>query len=50
MYSNLIDFIKDWYQTKAYIPLHEPRFKTLDKQYVLDAIDSTFVSSIGEYV
>ncbi|MCP4412740.1 MAG: LegC family aminotransferase, partial [Gammaproteobacteria bacterium] len=33
-----------------YIPLHEPRFKTLDKQYVLDAIDSTFVSSIGEYV
>lgn len=50
MYSNLITFIRDWYQTKAFIPLHEPRFKEIDKQYVMDAIDSTFVSSIGEYV
>jgi perosamine synthetase len=50
MYSSLITFIRDWYQTKAVIPLHEPRFKEIDKQYVMDAIDSTFVSSIGEYV
>ncbi|MCP3941171.1 MAG: LegC family aminotransferase [Desulfobacteraceae bacterium] len=50
MYSDLIKFIRDWYETKAAIALHEPRFKEIDRQYVLDAIDSTFVSSVGEYV
>lgn len=30
--------------------LHEPRFWGNEKKYVLDAIDSTFVSSVGEYV
>lgn len=50
MYSNLIKFIRDWYQTDQFIPLHEPRFKETDRKYVLDAIDSTFVSSVGEYV
>lgn len=50
MYSALIKFIREWYQTQAVIPLHEPRFKEIDRQYVMDAIDSTFVSSIGEYV
>lgn len=50
MYSNLIKFIRDWYQTDQFIPLHEPRFKEIDREYVLDAIDSTFVSSVGEYV
>jgi len=50
MYSKLVRFIRDWYQTQAFIPLHEPHFKELDRKYVLDAIDSTFVSSVGEYV
>ena len=50
MYKNLIKFIRDWYQTDQFIPLHEPRFKEIDREYVLDAIDSTFVSSVGEYV
>lgn len=50
MYRDLIKFIRDWYQTKELIPLHEPRFKEIDRKYVQDAIDSTFVSSIGEYV
>ena len=50
MYKNLITFIRDWYQTDQFIPLHEPRFKETDREYVLDAIDSTFVSSAGEYV
>ncbi|MCD4741897.1 MAG: LegC family aminotransferase [Desulfobacteraceae bacterium] len=50
MYSDLISFIKDWYQTDKFVPLHEPRFKKIDKEYVADAIDSTFVSSVGEYV
>ncbi|OGR20670.1 MAG: aminotransferase DegT [Desulfobacula sp. RIFOXYA12_FULL_46_16] len=50
MYSDLINFIRDWYRTRDLIPLHEPRFTEIDRQYVLDAIDSTFVSSVGEYV
>lgn len=50
MYSDLINFIQDWYQTKEGIPLHEPRFTEVDRRYVLDAIDSTFVSSVGKYV
>lgn len=30
--------------------LHEPEFGEKDRAYVLDAIDSTFVSSVGQYV
>lgn len=50
MCRELISFIRDWYGTDDFIPLHEPRFKNIDRQFVLDAIDSTFVSSVGEYV
>lgn len=32
------------------IGLHEPEFGANDRAYVLDAIDSTFVSSVGKYV
>jgi aminotransferase in exopolysaccharide biosynthesis len=50
MYSDLIRFIRDHYRTDEFIPLHAPTFKEHDREYVLDAIDSTFVSSVGEYV
>lgn len=50
MYSDLIRFIRDHYRTEDFIALHAPTFKEADRQYVLDAIDSTFVSSVGEYV
>ncbi len=50
MYDTLIKFIREWYQTDQFIPLHEPRFNEIDKKYVLNAINSTFVSSVGEYV
>lgn len=50
MHQRLIDFVKDVYQTKAFIPLHEPTFTTVEKQYLNDVIDSTFVSSVGRYV
>lgn len=32
------------------IGLHEPEFGANDRAYVIDAIDSTFVSSVGKYV
>ncbi|MCM8526612.1 MAG: LegC family aminotransferase [Lentisphaeraceae bacterium] len=48
--NNFIKFVREIYQTEDFIPLHEPRFIGNEKQYVNDAIDSTFVSSVGEYV
>ena len=50
MYSNVVDFIQNLYQTKEFLPLHEPKFIGNEKKYVNEAIDSTFVSSIGKYV
>lgn len=32
------------------VTLHEPTFEGAERAYVIDAIDSTFVSSVGEYV
>lgn len=34
----------------GFLPLHEPRFLGNEKKYLNDAIDSTFVSSVGKYV
>jgi len=33
-----------------FVPLHDPRFVGNEKNYMLDCIDSNFVSSVGEYV
>lgn len=50
MFNPLIDFVRDYYGTQDFIPLHAPVFTGNERQYVLDAIDSTFVSSVGAYV
>jgi perosamine synthetase len=49
MYQEIVDYIRSIYHSKI-IPLHEPRFLGNEKKYLNDAIDSTFVSSVGEYV
>ena len=49
-YSEVIGFIKNQFDNNAFIPLHEPRFIGNEKKYVVDTIDSTFVSSVGVYV
>ncbi len=49
-YSDVIGFIKNQFNNKEFIPLHEPRFLGNEKKYVADTIDSTFVSSVGSYV
>jgi aminotransferase in exopolysaccharide biosynthesis len=49
-YSDVIGFIKNQFDNKAFIPLHEPRFWGNEKKYVEDTINSTFVSSVGAYV
>lgn len=35
---------------EGFVPLHTPKFSGNEKAYVLDTIDSTFVSSVGSYV
>ena len=48
--QKVVDFIQEIYNTKEFIPLHEPRFLGNEKKYLNDCIDSTFVSSVGKYV
>lgn len=50
MYENIIKFIKELFNNKELIPLHEPMFIGNEKKYLNDCIDSTFVSSVGKYV
>jgi aminotransferase in exopolysaccharide biosynthesis len=49
-YTETIDFIKSQFPNKDFIPLHEPNFSGREKEYVLDTIESTFVSSVGAFV
>lgn len=49
-FDSVIDFIKGIYPDQDFIPLHSPIFRGNEKKYLLDTIDSTFVSSVGQYV
>tara|TARA_B100000575_G_scaffold73703_1_gene57407 strand:+ start:5572 stop:6717 length:1146 start_codon:yes stop_codon:yes gene_type:complete len=46
----LVDFIRSIYKTQDFIPLHEPRFDTQDKELLIKTLDSTYVSSVGPLV
>ncbi len=51
MYNEFIQFVRKTYsEPKAFIPLHEPRFRGNEKKYLKECIDSTFVSSVGKFV
>lgn len=50
MPTQLIQFVRDLYQTHDFIPLHAPSFTGNEKAYLNRTIDSTFVSSVGEFV
>ena len=45
-----IQFIQNKFGTSDFIPLHAPVFQGNEKKYVMDTLDSTFVSSVGAYV
>ncbi len=49
-YSYIINYIRSLFPQQDFIPLHEPRFIGNEKKYVANAINSTFVSSVGAYV
>ncbi len=49
--SEVIQFIRSKFnEPKEFIPLHAPHFGGKEKEYVLDTIESTFVSSVGAFV
>ncbi|MEQ8581138.1 MAG: LegC family aminotransferase [Marinoscillum sp.] len=45
-----IEVVQSIYRTKDFIPLHEPRFSQKEKDYIMETIDSTYVSSVGKFV
>jgi len=49
-YQDIIKFIQSIYKSDDFISLHEPIFFGNEKEYLNECIDSTFVSSIGEFV
>lgn len=48
--KKLIQFIKSLYPDQNLVPLHAPVFFGNEKKYLLDCIDTTYVSYIGKYV
>jgi aminotransferase in exopolysaccharide biosynthesis len=46
----IAEFVRDIYQTNDFIPLHKPTFDGNEQKYVLETIQSTFVSSVGKFV
>jgi perosamine synthetase len=50
MYKEFVRFVRELYRSDEFIPLHAPVFKGNEKQYLLETIDSTYVSSVGPYV
>lgn len=49
-FQSIIDFVKTQFPNQEFIPLHAPLFIGNEKKYLADAIDSSFVSSVGAYV
>ena len=49
-FGRIIDFIKSLYPGENPVPLHAPRFRGREKEYLADCIDSTVVSYVGAYV
>lgn len=49
--QKFIDFVRqEFHQPEGLIILHDPRFCGNERKYLMDAMDSNFVSSVGEYV
>jgi len=50
MFEKIITFIKAIYPNENPVPLHAPRFLGNEKKYLIDCIDTTYVSYVGQYV
>ena len=50
LFAKITEFIKSIYPTENPVPLHAPRFSGNEKKYLIDCIDTTYVSYVGQYV
>ena len=50
MYNQITDFIHQLFGTEETVPLHAPLFIGNEKKYLEECIDTTFVSSVGQFV
>lgn len=52
MFSELTEFVHQIYSipVNKMVPLHAPKFIGNEKKYLTECIDTTFVSSVGEFV
>jgi len=48
--ADFVDFVKSIYSGEENVPLHAPRFSDADEQSVLEAVRSSYVSSVGAMV
>ena len=48
--TSIVEFVRDTYKTDEFIPLHVPTFDGNEKAYIMETIESTFVSSVGKFV
>jgi aminotransferase in exopolysaccharide biosynthesis len=48
--KDTIQFIQEVYKSNDLIPLHAPHFGGNEKKYLIETIDSTYVSSVGPFV
>jgi len=49
-FENISTIIKKQFPNQDFIPLHAPLFIGNERKYVMETLDSTFVSSVGSYV
>lgn len=49
-YEQTVKFIKSTYETDEFIPLHAPYFDKREREKTAECIESTFVSSVGQFV
>lgn len=50
-HGDVVKFIRGWYKKPTgFVPLHAPHFGGNEKKYLIETIDSTFVSSVGPFV
>lgn len=49
-YAEIVEFIHHHYGTDEFVPLSTPKFIGNEKKYLNECIDTTFVSSVGQFV
>ncbi|MBL79378.1 MAG: aminotransferase DegT [Nitrosomonadaceae bacterium] len=50
LFKEFAKFVHDLYSSNDFIPLHEPIFQGSEKEYLIETINSSYVSSVGVYV